>query len=120
MSRLPGSAGEGARGASVTLKRGALYIDQALYQRYFAGLSTVILLRREDDLLILPVRHAAAGGYLLKIRNAAGDRIVDAADFFREHDAHTPDERPLAIAWMSDLAGLRAANAFGPRPKIAN
>ena len=38
-----------------------------------------------DDLLILPVRHAAAGGYLLKLRNGAGDRVVNAPDFFREH-----------------------------------
>ncbi len=36
-------------------------------------------------MLVLPVRYAASGGYVLKIRNAAGDRVVDAGDFFRDH-----------------------------------
>ena len=51
--------------------------------RHFAGLEGVILLRRDNDILILPVRNNAAGGYLLKLRNSAGDRVVNAADFFR-------------------------------------
>ena len=70
--------------SSVSLKRGALYVSCEVYDRYFAGLEAVILLRRDRDLCILPVRHAAAGGYLLKLRNKAGDRVVHAPDFFRE------------------------------------
>jgi hypothetical protein len=112
MSGLPTHAADEGSHASVTLKRGALYIDLALYQRYLSGLSAVILLRRDADLLILPVRHAAAGGYLLKIRNAAGDRLVDAIDFFREQSADAQDERRLCVAWSTELAGLRAFNAF--------
>jgi hypothetical protein len=98
--------------ASIVLKRGSLHIDRAVCERYFAGLNAVILLRRANDLLVLPVRHAAAGGYLLKVRNAAGDRIVDAADFFREHDAYALDERRLAVAWSAESAGLQASSAF--------
>ena len=70
--------------ATVTVKRGSLYLDRALYDRYFPGLEAVILLRRDKGLLILPVRHTASGGYLLKLRNGAGDRVVSAPDFFRE------------------------------------
>jgi len=44
------------------LKRGSLYIDRPLYERYFPGLEAVILRRRENELLIMPVRHAASGG----------------------------------------------------------
>ena len=65
----------------MTVKRGSLYLAREVYDRYFAGLEAVILLRRDDDLLILPVRHAASGGYLLKLRNGAGDRVVERAGF---------------------------------------
>ena len=104
--------GEGPARASIVLKRGALHIDHAIYDRYLAGLSTVILLRRENDLLVLPVRHAAAGGYLLKVRNAAGDRVVDAVDFFREHGRFDAAEQQLAILWSTESAGLLAPDAF--------
>lgn len=101
--------------ASIALKRGALYLSRDVCERYLAGLNTVILLRRENDLLILPVRHAAAGGYLLKVRNAAGDRMVDGVDFFRANDAYSADARVLAIAWSTELAALRAADAFASK-----
>jgi hypothetical protein len=97
---------------AVLVKSGKLYIGRAVYARYLDGLGTVVLLRRGDDLLVLPVRHAAAGGYLLKVRNAAGDRVVDAADFFREHHCDEPSERQLALTWDAETAGIRFAGAF--------
>ena len=100
--------------AHVTLKRGGLYVSGDLYDRVFAGLESIILLRRDDDLLMLPVRHAAAGGYLLKRRNAAGDRLVSAPDFFRQNGLEPDLEttRELPVIWRGDLAGLVAENAF--------
>ena len=71
--------------ASIRFSQGRLYIDRAAYDRYLAGTSTVILLCSEKDLLVLPVSEASSGGYILKIRNAAGDRVVNGADFFRDH-----------------------------------
>lgn len=96
----------------VTVRRGGLYLSRPVYDRFFPGLETVILLRREDDLLILPVRHAAAGGYLLKRRNGAGDRVVHAPDFFREHGIDEGAERDLPVAWVTKSAGLAARGAF--------
>ena len=55
-------------GAIVRLKRGSLYFSREVYDRYFPRLETIILLRRSDDLVILPVRHAAAGGCILALR----------------------------------------------------
>lgn len=98
--------------AGVTLKRGNLYLGREIHDRYFRGLEGVVLLRREADLLILPVRHAAAGGYFLKRRNAAGDRVVTAPDFFREHGADADAERHLPVAWSTDRAALVASAAF--------
>lgn len=98
--------------ASVTLKRGSLYLNRDIYDRYFRGLESIILLRRTDDLLILPVRHAAAGGYLLKRRNGAGDRVVNAPDFFRAHGIDDDFAGDLTIGWASECAGLVASGAF--------
>ena len=97
--------------STVTVKRGSLYLMKAVYDRYFPGLEAVILIRREDDLLILPVRHAASGGYLLKLRNGAGDRVVTAPDFFREQ-GFDEGERELPVVWSSEKAALLSARAF--------
>ena len=96
----------------ISLKRGALYVTSDIYDRYFAGLEAVILLRRDRDLCILPVRHAAAGGYLLKLRNKAGDRVVHAPDFFREHGIDDNIELELSAVWSRESAALIAAGAF--------
>ncbi|MEZ5829684.1 MAG: hypothetical protein R3D05_00720 [Dongiaceae bacterium] len=102
--------------ATVTLRRGALYLAAEVYERYFAGLASVILLRDKNDLLIMPVRNAAAGGYLLKIRNARGDRVIDAPDFFRAHAIDRPEEVTLPALWRAD----RAALAIAGLPASAN
>jgi hypothetical protein len=96
----------------VTVKRGSLYLAREVYDRYFPGLEAVILLRRDDDLLILPVRHAASGGYLLKLRNGAGDRVVSAPDFFREQGIEDEDELELSVAWSPENAALCSDRAF--------
>jgi hypothetical protein len=98
--------------SSVSLKRGALYVNSEVYDRYFAGLEAVVLLRRDRDLCILPVRHAAAGGYLLKLRNKAGDRVVHAPDFFREHGVDENIALELSVVWSAERGALVASDAF--------
>ena len=100
-------------GSAVTLKRGALYLGCDVCYRYFAGLEAVILLRRGQDLCILPVKHAAAGGYLLKLRNKAGDRVVHAPDFFREHGIDDNAVLDLSVVWSTEQAALVSAGVFG-------
>ena len=99
----------------VTLTRGSLYIRRAVYDCHFAGLETVMLLRRDDDLLILPVRHAAAGGFLLKFRNIVGDRVVNAPDFFRAQGIEDHISRELSVTWATDDAALIASGIFAMR-----
>jgi len=94
------------------LSRGSLYLTAETCERYFHGLESVILIRREDDLLVLPVVNAASGGYLLKRRNAAGDRVVSAPDFFREHGVGDDVDRDLSSAWEAGSAALTASGAF--------
>jgi hydrogenase maturation protease len=96
-----------AAASTITLRRGSLHIGRDLYERYFAGLESVILLSRGEDLLILPVRHAASGGYLLKVRNSRGDRVVVAADFLRDHGFDVDgEEAAFAVSWSTESAGL--------------
>jgi hypothetical protein len=101
-----------AEPTTLTVKRGSLYISRAVYDRYFAGVEAVILLARGEDLLVLPVRHAAAGGYLLKLRNSAGDRVVKAGDFFQAHGIGDDAELTLTVVWDRDIAGLCATAAL--------
>jgi hypothetical protein len=96
----------------MTLERGGLYLSASDYQRYFQGLDSVILLRRDLDLLIMPVRHAAAGGYLLKMRNVAGDRVVSAGDFFRGQGVSDERTRPLSGKWSEDDCALIVEELF--------
>lgn len=98
--------------ACVQVRRGGLYMSAEVCDRYFAGLETVILLRREGDLVVLPVRHAAAGGYLLKRRNGAGDRVVFAPDFFREHGLGDEADAEFRVGWEAGQAALVAKAAF--------
>ena len=94
----------------VTVRRGGLYLDHTTCDRFFAGLETVILIADGRDLVILPVRHAAAGGYLLKRRNVTGDRVVNAADFFRSHGVDDDDELESEVFWSTEKGGIIAKN----------
>lgn len=49
---------------------------------------------------------------LAKYRNARGDRVVDAADFLREHGIADACDCALPAAWDEAEAGLRLAGAF--------
>jgi hypothetical protein len=101
--------------SAVTIARGNLYLPKEVYDQYFAGLAAVVLHRQETDLMILPVRHAPAGGYILKIRNASGDRVASAPGFFRSEGIE--DDEPLSATthWDAGAAGLRVVGIFQSR-----
>ena len=68
--------------ATISIRRGSVYVPVGVYETYFQGIEAIIAIIREDQLLIMPVQHVRAGGSLLKIRNAQGDRVVAAQDVF--------------------------------------
>ena len=104
----------------VTVRRGNVYLSKETYECYFAGLDGAILQRRGDDLLVLPVRHAPSGGYLLNRRNAAGDRVVSAVDFFRLHQIDEDFELHPETQWDPAAAGLCARGVFATSSMAAN
>lgn len=95
------------------LRRGSLYVDAATFNCYLAERDAVTLFRRDDDLYIIPLKDSALGGYLCKRRTAAGDRVVHAEEFFREHGLDEPRERALDATWQADVAALVISGVFG-------
>jgi hypothetical protein len=89
----------------ITLRNGNLYLDSELYDTYFNTINAVALLKQESTFLMMPVQQAG-GGLLLKIKNAKGDRIVHAIEFFQQYITITDEEIPLNVEWSSELCAL--------------
>ena len=92
--------------ASLSIRKGSIYLPVEVCDTYFRGLDAVIVLIREGALNILPVQQMRAGGYLLKIRNSSGDRVVSAPDVFFEHDLCDWEAADLSAAWSSESGAL--------------
>ena len=89
-------------GAKLNIQSGSIYLMAEDYQAYFKGHEAVIVLIRDQALHIMPVQQMTAGGYLLKMRNAKGDRVVAAPDVF-EHGLAEWTATNLEATWSSDL-----------------
>ena len=83
---------------------GSMRIDRATANRFFPD-DVLVALWRDESLLLLPTRGAAAGGLILKQRTPDGDRSVLIAEVF---DFQIPDGSYLA-AWDPAVGGLRVA-----------
>lgn len=94
---------------TIDIRRGSVYISAEVYDTYFAGLEAVIVLIRDDNLLILPVRQMATGGCLLKIRNAGGDRVATAPDVFEAHGLTNFTATDVPAQWSADDGALIAS-----------
>jgi len=92
--------------ALIDVRNGSVYLDAAVADRYFHGIDAVVMLIREGELHILPVHQMAAGGCLLKRRNAAGDRVASAPDVFHANDLGTWCADGLQAIWSSEKGAL--------------
>ena len=63
----------------------------------------LVCLWRDDSLVLLPTRGAAAGGLMLKQRNANGDRSVLISEVF----AFQIPAGSFDAAWDDAIGGLR-------------
>ncbi|MFZ5559019.1 MAG: hypothetical protein ACOZDY_20270 [Pseudomonadota bacterium] len=87
--------------------RGSIYLDRELCDLYLPGVSAVAILRREGRMFLVPLTGTAAGGLLLKVRNARGDRVVHAPETLTSPDmAETGPERIVPVRWNQYLHGL--------------
>ena len=91
---------------TIRMERGNLYISAAVYERYLKGIEAVILLERDNQCWLMPIRNAMAGGYLLKRLNSQGDRVIHAADFFRDRGIDDVKTQDIEIKWNKEMAAL--------------
>jgi len=98
--------------AIVTLRDGSVYLDVATFERFLSARDAVTLLRQDGDLYIVPLLDSTLGGYLCKRRTAAGDRVVHATEFFRDHGLELPATREYAATWRDDVAALVVPGVF--------
>ena len=103
--------------AKIDVRNGSVYLSAAVVETYFRGIDAVVVLIREGRLEILPVQRMAAGGCLLKIRNAAGDRVAAAPDVFHANDLEAWTADGLDARWSGERGALMAEL---PSPGVAN
>jgi hydrogenase maturation protease len=91
----------------ISVARGNLYLTREICDTYLPGVASVALLLRDAQVLIVPLIQQSAGGLLLKQRNARGDRVIHAQEFFRNNGL--PEEfelRTVPVSWNQDSAAL--------------
>lgn len=92
--------------ASIHVRGGNLYLKSFLYEKFFPGIESAILMKKDEALSILPVANAYAGGLLLKILNAQGDRVIHAQEFFRHHGLDEQLDQHVPVAWDATSSAL--------------
>ena len=90
------------RVVNLLLKDGYLFIPAPAYRDSMAGLQAVAVLWRSPCLHLIPLHPGTIGGFLLKQRNLAGDRVVDLRLFLREHKLAENVEGVLSFMWIPE------------------
>ncbi len=91
--------------AEILYKNGNLYLDAALYDTYLKTFGSAVLIKRDDLFLLMPVQQAS-GGLLLKIKNARGDRVIHAVEFFENNGVEVFQEIVVEVQWNSEFHAL--------------
>ncbi len=92
----------------VSIREGSIYLPHQLVDTYFRGIDAVIVLIQKGELVVMPVHQATSGGSLLKVKNAAGDRVVQARDVFQDQDMLDLRANNLAVIWSAEKSALCA------------
>lgn len=91
----------------IRIARGSFYLARELCDAWLPDISAVATLVRDGRVYLLPLRGPAAGGLLLKVRNARGDRVVHADEFLHAVGISSgAPERWVAVRWMPAMGAL--------------
>ena len=104
-----------ARVVNLLLKDGHLLIPAPAYHDTMAGLLAVAVLWRSPHLHLIPLHPGTIGGFLLKQRNLAGDRVVDLRLFLRDHELAENFEGVLSFMWIPEQ-GVWQTSQLCPEP----
>jgi hydrogenase maturation protease len=100
--------------ANISVARGNLYLPKEICDAYLPGVESVALLMRDGQVMIMPLTQQSAGGLLLKQRNARGDRVIHAQEFFRSRElAEDFDMRTVPVHWNQESAALVVSGLKG-------
>ena len=88
-------------GTVVQVRGGRLYLARRVHDECLGGCTSVALLVRDGGWWLLPLR-AGAGGLQVKLRNAHGDRVVEAQEFLRSQGVE--DEHTLELGLVAEPA----------------
>ena len=100
--------------AEISVARGNFYLSREICDTYLPGVVSVALLARDDRVLIVPLTQQSAGGLLLKQRNARGDRVIHAQEFFRNKGlSEAFESRAMPVHWSRDSAALVVSGLTG-------
>ncbi len=102
----------------ISIKDGAIYMPFQLVEKYFRSIDAVIVLVQQRELMVMPVHQATSGGNLLKVRNAAGDRVVQALDVFQDQGMLDFRTDQLSVKWSSEKCALSAELEFTSNSKV--
>jgi hypothetical protein len=92
---------------AATVGSGNIYLPREICEAYLNGVASIALLARAEGVLIVPLVKDSAGGLLLNIRTAHGDRVIHAQEFFRRHGFEESFERRLVtLRWSEESAAL--------------
>ena len=93
--------------ASAGVSAGNLHLSAEACERYLPGIESIALLSRDAQVLIVPLTRDSCGVLLLKVRNARGDRVIHAQEFFRIHGyAEEFAAHRVAMRWDDSAAAL--------------
>ena len=100
--------------AEISVACGNFYLSREICDTYLPGVLSVALLARDEGVLIVPLTQQSAGGLLLKQRNARGDRVIHAQEFFRNKGLSEAFElRTMPVHWSRDSAALVVSGLMG-------
>jgi hypothetical protein len=96
-----------ATGHMVSIRRGSIHLPRALCDAHLADVGAVALLARDAAVLIVPLARRSAGGLLLKVRNARGDKVLHAMEFLRARGLPEDfEQRWFRVEWVAELNAL--------------
>jgi len=94
-------------GLETTIRCGNIYLSRELCGAHLAGAHSIALVAHGEGVVIVPLIQQSAGGVLLKVRNARGDRVLHAQEFLRARGVPEDfEERRFLVRWVPELSAL--------------
>lgn len=91
----------------VRVAHGSFYLARELCDRYLPAITCLATIVRDGQVFLMPLLGPAAGGSLMKFRNARGDRVVHADEFLRSLGIGVDaPEQWVEVRWVTDMAAL--------------